>query len=334
MKIIVVSLNPCIDWQYTVPKYEHGELNRVQRTRSDVAGKGINVAIALKNLGLSPLCVGFNFAENGALLTQRLDALGVRHNFVEVNGAIRVNIKLYEETTKTMTELNQSGAFVAESAQAELLAKLENLNDEAGILVLSGSYPQGVPVDFYASICQKWRGKIFLDAEGEALVRAVDTGCVFAIKPNLFELTGAFGVSQRERLSAENPIEIAKFCREEIFSHSRRRGNLEIVCVSMGANGAVFATPENAFYCPALDVIAKGVAGAGDSMVAGMVYAYAKNFPRTKFLPCAMAAAAASITLDGTEMCTLEGFNTQYAKLHDFRGGIIAQLDNLTHSNI
>ena len=262
-------------------------------TRSDVAGKGINVAVALKNLGHDPLCTGFNFAENGALLTEHLDALGVRHDFIETGGAIRENMKLYEETTGIMTEFNQPGAFVSENAQNELLNKIKSLRTKDNILILSGSRPEGVSADFYVKICDMWSGRVFLDTEGEALKNAKP----FAIKPNLFELESTFGVKLKET------TEIVSFRREKIASH------VKIICVSMGAEGAVLVTPKNSFFCPALKIQAKGVAGAGDAMVAGLVHALIHNLPEEEFLPVAMSAAAASVVLDGTQMCTLEGFN-------------------------
>jgi 1-phosphofructokinase len=294
--MIIVNLNPCIDWQCTVPQVVHGGLNRVKRTRADIAGKGINVAAALKNLGHDPLCTGFNFAENGALLTQRLDTLGVRHDFIEAEGAVRVNMKLYEESTGIMTEFNQSGAFVSENAQNELLEKIKNFKREDDILVISGSRPEGVSADFYARICGAWRGRIFLDTEGEALIRALESAELFALKPNLFELESTFGVKLK------TPREIADFCRERLIS----RG-VKIVCVSMGAEGAVLVTSENAYFCPALDISAKGVHGAGDAMVAGLIHA--DKLPEEELLPSATAAASATVILEGTQMCTLEGFS-------------------------
>jgi fructose-1-phosphate kinase PfkB-like protein len=43
-------------------------------------------------------------------------------------------------------------------------------------------------------------------------------------------------------------------------------------------------------------------------MVAGMVFAIANELPPQEFLPTAMATAAASVILEGTQMCSAEGF--------------------------
>ncbi|MCL1842762.1 MAG: PfkB family carbohydrate kinase, partial [Defluviitaleaceae bacterium] len=186
----------------------------------------------------------------------------------------------------------------------------ERFNWCRNILVVSGSRPQGVAADFYAKICKLHPGKIFLDTEGEALKIALETAPPFAIKPNLFELESLFQKKDLSDIKVKNfssPEEIAEICRKKIIPYG-----VKIVCVSMGAEGAVLVagdSAENSFFLPALNLPVKGVAGAGDAMVAGMVYsmAYEITAPE-RLLSSGMAAAAASVVLDGTEMCTADGF--------------------------
>ncbi|MCL2605214.1 MAG: 1-phosphofructokinase family hexose kinase [Defluviitaleaceae bacterium] len=328
--ITVVNLNPCLDWSWHIGGFTHGGMNRVKSARQDAAGKGINVCAALKNLGLSPTCMGFNFRGNGKEITDKLVAFGIAHDFVTVDGAVRVNIKLYDESG-TMTELNQPGAYVPLEAQEELIKKIIReaprspgglprdcpskaailrsnppAGCSTGILILSGSRPAGVPADFYARLCAAWEGIVILDTEGEALRLAVDLGerAPFLIKPNLFELESTFGVKLPTREA------IADFSRGLIDK------GVKMVCVSLGAEGAMLITADEAHYSPALPVEVKAVQGAGDAMVAGLVYGLvdkrANDLCRCDFslnlLRFAMAAAAATITLEGTQMCDRDGF--------------------------
>ncbi|MCL2501023.1 MAG: 1-phosphofructokinase family hexose kinase [Defluviitaleaceae bacterium] len=337
--ITVVNLNPCLDWSWHTDEFTHGGMNRIKSARQDAAGKGVNVCVALKNLGLSPVCMGFNFHENGKVITDKLDEHGIVYDFVTVDGAVRVNIKLYDESG-TMTELNQPGAYVPPEAQEELIKKITReiprplgglLRDcsvkvavsrsnppagcSAGILILSGSRPASVPADFYARLCAAWEGIVVLDTEGDALRLAVDLGerAPFLIKPNLFELESTFGVKLPTREA------IADFCRQNII-----KKGVTIACVSLGAEGAMLITADGVHYSPALPVEVKAVQGAGDAMVAGLVYGLLDkraNFldrclDRCDFSPdllrFAMAAAAATITLEGTQMCGRNGFERFY----------------------
>ena len=291
--ITIVNLNPCIDWQYNIPKFTYGGMNRVRRTYESAASKATNVAIALKNLGLSPSCIGFNFSDGGEKVREKFDLHGIPYDFETVDGAVRVNIKIFEESTGIMTELNQPGGFVPEVYVQKLKDKVRELSDPNGILVLTGSLPAGVDETIYAKLTALWRGKVFLDADGNALRHAL-TGKVkpYAVKPNLFELENAFGVKQ----PTSNILDV------------------ELACVSMGADGAVLLTRDASYLCPALDIEPRGIQGAGDAMVAGLILATIKKLPPQELLRYATAAAAASVIRDGTEMCTREGFETMLKK--------------------
>lgn len=350
--ITVVNLNPCLDWSWFTGSFTYGGMNRIKNTRKDAAGKGINVCIALKNLGLSPVCLGFNYRENGAAITDKLDESGIAYDFVTVEGAVRVNIKLYDESG-TMTELNQPGAYVPPHAQEELIKKItafckpetESIKEisarnkpetksinktstlnkpetdtlqakQPNILVLSGSRPDGVPADFYSRLCAVWKGIVIVDTEGETLRLAIDNAPPFFIKPNLFELESTFGVKLPSR------GDIAEFSRTLI------KKGVKMVCVSLGAQGAMLITADETHYSPALPVSVKAVQGAGDAMVAGMVYKlvttpandYTKNGFALDLLRFSIAASAATITREGTLMCDRAGFDAIYSQYYLYNG--------------
>ena len=305
--ITIVSLNPCIDWQYNIPIFTYGGMNRVHCTYKSAASKGTNTAIVLKNLEQAPYCIGFNFIEGGEKVTGKLDSLNISHDFLTIDGAVRVNIKLFEEETGTMTELNQPGAFVPEVYVKMLEEKVVALSEKAGkdgILVLSGSLPAGVPKDIYTKLTDLWRGKVFLDAEGDSLRLAIESKAPpYAIKPNLFELESTFDVK------LQTPQDVADFCRKSIVDKG-----ISIVCVSMGANGAVLVTPHAAYFCPAVKVAVRGLQGAGDSMVAGLIHGALTQATEPDLLRYAVAAATASVMREGTDLCSREDFSEMLKK--------------------
>jgi len=303
MKITVVNLNPSIDWQMATQSFVYGGLNRVVPEGKYPAGKGISVCGALVNLGYPVFCTGFNYRENGSFITDALDKWQVSYDFITVEGAVRTNIKLYDTTKGTMTELNQPGRFVPESAITLLFEKLSILDQE--LLILSGSMPVGVPSDTYKKICDLWQGQIILDAEGEALRLALEGDKPpYCIKPNLYELEHSFGVKLPTR------EKIVAFCKDLIKNHQ-----IEMICVSMGADGVMLVTATAAFFLPALDVHVKGVQGAGDALVAGIAYGITQGKPEPELLKIAAAAATASVIREGTLMCTREDYEFFLARM-------------------
>lgn len=296
---LTVTLNPCLDQTMTLAKFTHGGMNRVKNTRRDAAGKGINVSAALKGLGADSICTGINYVENGKLIEDYLNGLGIRHDFVYADGAVRTNIKLFEEDMQIMTEVNQPGAYVPPETVDELLLKIKNKKAaQTDLLVLSGSRPQGVNADIYHRILEQTEARVILDTEGEALLKALSgKHKPFLIKPNLFELETAFDVKLSSR------ADIAS------FGQKLTESGPEWVCVSMGGDGAMLIGREHAYYAPALNIPVRGVQGAGDAMVAGLVWGLSHKTEGAEWLRCAVAAASASVVREGTQLCTREGFD-------------------------
>jgi 1-phosphofructokinase len=118
--ITALSLNPSIDRTLIVDDFCVGGLNRVKGQKDVAAGKGVNVALAAVVLGQDAECIGFMYREGGSAFEKRLHENGVGSDFVWCEGAVRVNVKVFDEKRGEITELNQSGAPVND----ELLQKM------------------------------------------------------------------------------------------------------------------------------------------------------------------------------------------------------------------
>ena len=75
--ICAVCLNPCIDRTVEIDKFTYAGMNRIQSSREDGCGKGVNVALVSKALWMESSCIGYLFNDNGALIADRLKAAGV-----------------------------------------------------------------------------------------------------------------------------------------------------------------------------------------------------------------------------------------------------------------
>ena len=49
--VTTLTLNPCVDRTITINGFRYGGTNKITNVRSDISGKGINVSIALHQLG-------------------------------------------------------------------------------------------------------------------------------------------------------------------------------------------------------------------------------------------------------------------------------------------
>ena len=303
-KILTMTLNPCIDRTVYLEQLQVGETNIVKKVIEEAAGKGINVAIGLQHLKVPVKALGFAYKEDADKLYEKLGAEDIPHAFVEVEGRLRVNQKLFDESKSEMTECNEKGMLVSKGDVDILLECLKEELSEASVLVLSGSVPPGVNKDIYAvmTIMANEAGvKVILDASGELLLEGVKAK-PYLIKPNREEFMKTFLqeqlVNTQIRSVAEKLIE----------------NGVTYICLSLGADGAILISRsaynkmsdgnDNSLVIekrPAISVPIRSLQGAGDAMVAGLCKAIYDN-EENKMLDYALNMAASTIMLEGTQM--------------------------------
>lgn len=302
--ITTVNLNPCIDKSIIVSQFEIGSLNRVLSTRCDISGKGINVAIAIQRLGFQVECIGFNYKEDGHKLENLLNANHIPFEFVSVEGQLRNNLKIIDMEDQNLTELNEKGVKVSYKEMDQLKQILVEHTDKSKVMVISGSVPPGLRKDIYRDLIENLSGsslKVILDAENELLLEGIKAK-PYLIKPNLCELETTF---------AHKCQTIGEVCT---VANEILKSGVAIVCVSLGKQGAVICSDAQSYYSSGLDLEIKGIQGAGDAMVAGISVAIEKGLPVEEMLRYGMAASAASLILEGTQMCEKADFE-RYLRL-------------------
>jgi len=299
--IVVLSMNPSMDKTAALERFFPDRPNRIRVERRDLGGKGINVANAVHALGGKCLLTGFDFP--GAPVAEGLAAAGIRHRLVEVPGTLRINMKLREEETGRTIEINEAGADVTSEQLQRLTDALMDACRPGDWVSLSGSLPPGVPADTYVCLCDHLKRKgclVAVDCDGEPLRRAIDAGPRL-IKPNAQEFAALTGASPADEAAAEEA------CRALM-----RRG-VGMVCLSLGGQGARLYTPWDVFVCPAAPVTPRGVQGAGDAMLAGLLTAFDRGNHEKDALRFASAAAGASVMRPGTLLCRMEDVNVLLA---------------------
>lgn len=90
---------------------------------------------------------------------------------------------------------------------------------------------------------------------------------------------------------------------QELVSLGRRllKEDAHMMAISLGRQGAVFLTQEQAFHCPGLSVKAHSTVGAGDAMVAAMAYSWNQKLAWEECVKLCMATSAGAVTTIGTK---------------------------------
>ncbi len=241
------------------------DVNRAAEVREYASGKSINVARVLKALGREALAAGFAGGDRGQLLLQDLDAIGVRHDFTEVRARTRLCITAIDRGAGAATELIEESSPVEENGWMQLTQKLEAALPDSRPWVFSGSLPPGAPRDFYARWPPlAWRcsggGRmlpVIIDASGEPMRRALETGDGFIAKMNRRELGLTLGM----------PVDTDAALHEAMRAAAKRCGH---VVVTLGAQGALALVNSELWRVAIPQVKAISAIGSGDAFAAGM----------------------------------------------------------------
>lgn len=281
--VYTVTLNPALDCFVRPGHFAPGEVCRYGGARFLPGGKGVNVSLLLRSLGVETTASGIAAGFTGRELCRLLELSGCPADFVTLpEGNTRLNIKIMPEG-QPETALNGGGPAVSMEDLAPLERRIAGLAP-GDFLVLAGSVPDSLPPDVYPRLMAAApRGvETVVDTSGPALIEAAKMR-PFLIKPNLQELGEAFGTE------LSGPREAAEYAGRLQALGARN------VAVTLGGGGALLLTESGSLLeRPALPGGEVSSVGAGDSFVAGFLYGWLRERDESKALDWAMAAGAAT----------------------------------------
>ncbi|MCG6574210.1 1-phosphofructokinase [Pseudomonas sp. AF32] len=287
-KILTLTLNPALDLTVELVRLEPGQVNRSDAMHSHAAGKGVNVAQVLADLGHTLTVSGFLGEDNAQAFETLFAQRGFVDAFIRVPGETRSNIKLAEQDGR-ITDLNGPGPMVDEAAQQALLARLDQIAPEHDVVVVAGSLPRGVSPQWLQGLVMRLKSlglKVALDTSGEALRVALAAG-PWLIKPNTEELADALG---------------CEVVTERAQAHAAQRlhtEGVEHVVISHGAEGVNWFSGGSALHASPPKVTVASTVGAGDSLLAGMLHGLLGVHTPEQTLRTATAIAAMAVTQIG-----------------------------------
>jgi len=283
-RVLTVTLNPALDLTVQLPFLRLGEVNRSESLQVHAAGKGLNVAQVLADLGHQLTVTGFLGESNPQAFEQLFAARGFTDEFVRVAGETRSNLKL-AETDGRVTDINGPGLAVTEAQCDELLARLQRLAPAHDLVVVAGSLPRGIDSQWFVQLLNSLKAlgvRVALDTSGVALRDGLATR-PWLIKPNEEELAEARGVD----LTGSSAL---------LAEARRLQGEgIEHVVVSQGADGVSWFSPGAALHAQPPKVQVISTVGAGDSLLAGMLHGLLVGWPAERTLAHATAIAAQAV---------------------------------------
>lgn len=302
--ITTICLNPSIDKTVEIASLEIGEVNRIRSVRVDMGGKGLNVAVVAHRLGLEVQCIGCMGRESAQMMDRLISREeGLKTAFLQVPGDVRTNLKVVSSSGQGVTEFNELGEPLSDNDLNSFFEMAEELTRGNEYVVVTGSVRPGCSESVYRDLmCRVSPAKCILDCADKQLIRGLEAR-PFLIKPNLSELESTMGTSLRT-------LRGIRAAAVELVNRGAQN-----VIVSMGKMGALFTNGDQTLFAPGLPVQAKSTVGAGDAMVGGLLMGLKSEETLDKALRYGIAAGAASVLTEGTQLMNPQDFKLLLPKV-------------------
>jgi len=268
VSILAVGLTPTVQRTLRFARLELGAVNRAREVLVTASGKAVNVARVARLLGGESRLIQFLGGDTGRFLAGALEEQGIAHEpvWVEDDAPTRTCTTLLPENGPATELVEEARPVSANDVAALEAAVLEHL-PSASALCLSGSFPPGVPDDFYARLVRAAHEEnvpALVDAQRLPL-RAALAARPFLVKPNLEEAAATLdlplsGDGERDALHAIDALLAA---------------GAAWALVSMGKTGALLGGAESGerWRIEPPHVEAVNPIGSGDSLLAGLAVA-------------------------------------------------------------
>ncbi|MBC7641297.1 MAG: 1-phosphofructokinase family hexose kinase [Flavobacterium sp.] len=292
-KILTITFSPSIDKSAKVNALVPDKKMQCQQLNAEPGGGGINVSRVINRLGGNVTAVFPSGGYTGMYFNHLLEAENVPFVSIQTKNETRENFVILDKSTNLEYRFGMPSNEISAKELEILISVIEN-QENLEFIIASGSLPSGIPLDIYkklSKIAQSKNAKFIVDTSGEALKNALDEG-VYLLKPNLEELATLLGITD---LKIDN---IEKAAKDLID-----KNKIEIVVVSLGANGAMLATTNETYFIKPPKVKVKSTVGAGDSMVAGIVFSLSKNLTLKECLEYGIACGTATTMNLGSSLC-------------------------------
>lgn len=301
--IVTLTSNPSLDLTYELDFLSRGEVQRASGMSVEAGGKGINVSRNLVANGAASRAVAPVGGPSGEQFLSLLEGSRVDLVKVPVDGAVRMNVSLVEEEG-VGTKINAAGSRLSETELDRLIDATAEAARGATWLAVCGSLPPGAPNNLYARAIAGARAagcRVAIDSSGPPLEAALKESPDL-VKPNLEELSELVG---RSLVTFGEVLEAAA----EI--HGR---GVENVLVSLGADGAVLVDEQGALHADTPSFTPRSTVGAGDSLLAGFLFAAEDRRER---LTEAVAWGAAAAQLLGSQGPKPEDLDRESVTLYE-----------------
>ena len=293
MKVVTLTINPALDKSATVKEMTPFDKLECDDITYHPGGGGINISRVLHRLAIDSHCVFPYGGKTGEHLKELLQEQHIDVYATPISIWTRENFAVFNTGTGLQYRFGMPTASFSEREMKQLEVLVNEQVADGDIFVISGSLPKGLPVNYYSKIIKQLTAKgvkVIVDTSGPVFNEVLKNE-LFLIKPNQKELARLAGVESQTKEE------------QEAFALKMVADNIaQYVVVSLGKDGAFIAHKNGVDYVKAPVISVKSTIGAGDSMVAGLIYGIVKNETPKNMLRWGVACGVSATLSEGSDL--------------------------------
>jgi 1-phosphofructokinase family hexose kinase len=296
--ILTVTPNTAVDRVIFVEEFTPGGVMRTTHYVHGGGGKALDASIVLQILGVPNLSLNFLAGANGQQLAAILDAYGVPHDDVWVEGETRLANVIAETRHHRHSHLIIGGLVVRPQHVADLLARYAGHLAECRWVLTGGSLPTDMPVDFFATLVERAQAAgvpALVDAGGPTIHAMLKRTRPAILKMNRAECAATFGLTAPDMPSLAG-------CAAGLVT----RLGLPGLVLTCGRDGLIGLAGGRAYLAQSPPQAEVNAAGAGDGASAAIAYRLAEGDAWPVALRYAAAVSAAVVLTEATAECRPE----------------------------
>ncbi|MCE8537953.1 1-phosphofructokinase family hexose kinase [Ruegeria pomeroyi] len=307
-EILTITLKPAVDYATSTEHVEAGLKLYCKKPQIDPGGGGVNVARSILRLGGSVRALVVLGGPMGERLLAFLETEKLPTIKCLVSGETGFSLAVTDAASGDQYRFTLPGEPVKETEARMILERISTSVPRDGFVVLSGGVAHGLQDDFPQMVqaaVLRCKGRLVVDTSKAPLLQLINSPIapLDVLRLDRSELAAAVGRPMRS--IADNLA-----CCDHLIT----RGVARIVISGHGSEGSVMVSDDRKFFCHAPQVPVRSKIGAGDALVGAFTQSLARSDPPEQALRWGVAAAAATVSSEGTalfERAAVENLLTQ-----------------------
>lgn len=276
--ILCVCPNPAIDKLVYIDNFRAAKVNRISSEYSYPGGKGVHVALGIKELGEEVSLLSIWGGPTGEWIKQQCEAKGIVCYGPKVKNWSRTCLSIKSQNNFNETELLGSGLKISISEYDSFIRDYEKLLKKADVVSMSGSWPKNSFNANYSPLIKKaslLNIKSFVDCSGSILISALKKK-PFAVHINHYESYDIF----KSNNFIEASLKLSNHC--------------DIAATTYGEKGLYLYDGNKIVHAVSKVTKVISTVGSGDSLMAGLIVANKRNYTLIETAKLAASTGAAN----------------------------------------